>query len=387
MDISDVWRGRPERQQYWQTLPGGLVWIGLSGLLAFSSVGLTSDVEAGFRYPFWWVLVKTAVISLIYSVGTVAAVRRRKLVLLVVPAFIALVVLLSRFERLVPANLIMGDAAFAHIQSRLAIDGVLLTLCAVAGWALFVTFTGTQGVRHVRERTELELAERLQQTLAPPLSERNAQYEIHGKSVPSSQMGGDLLDAVEDGGELACYVGDVAGHGIQAGVFMGMIKSSARTALLRLSSLEELLADLNNVLIGVKAGLSTYVTFACLRCRKDGKVEYALAGHVPILHYRARSNAVSKLVMEQFPLGLFPNTTFESGSVIMEPGDMLVLLTDGLPETANQKDEQFGLDRIGEIVRGHRGGSLESMTETLFSAVRRHGRQDDDETLVLVRAL
>src|SRR5690349_10030479 len=131
MDISDAWRRRIERQQYWQTLPGGLLWIGLSALLAFSSVGLTSDVESGFRYPFWWVLVKTAVMSLIYSIGTVAAVRRRKLVFVLVPAFIGLAVLLKRLEHLIPAKLIIGDAAFEHIRSRLAIDGILLTLFAV----------------------------------------------------------------------------------------------------------------------------------------------------------------------------------------------------------------------------------------------------------------
>ena len=204
--------------------------------------------------------------------------------------------------------------------------------------------------------------------------------------MPSSQMGGDLLDAVDDCGAMACYVADVAGHGIQAGVFMGMVKSSARTALLRPRPLEELLADLNKVLLDVKGESPTYVTFACLRCREGGKVEYTLAGHGPILHYHAHQRSVSQLGMEQFPLGLFANATFASGIVEVEPGDILALLTDGLPEVEDANNEQFGLERIGKIVARNADGPLADLTETLFAAVRRFGRQTDDETLVLVRA-
>jgi serine phosphatase RsbU (regulator of sigma subunit) len=263
---------------------------------------------------------------------------------------------------------------------------VLSSAAAAVGYAVFVIFAGTQGVKHVRVRTELELAEKLQQTLAPPLAVRNAGYEIQGKSAPSSQMGGDLLDAVDDSQAIACYVADVAGHGIQAGVFMAMVNSSARTDLLRPGSLEGLLADLNRVLLDVKAGSATYVTFACLRCCEGGKVEYTLAGHGPILHYHARQRSVSQLGMEQLPLGLFSNATFASGRVEVEPGDILALLTDGLPEVEDANNEQFGLERIGNIVARNADGPLADLTETLFAAVRQFGPQADDETLVLIRA-
>jgi serine phosphatase RsbU (regulator of sigma subunit) len=257
---------------------------------------------------------------------------------------------------------------------------------AAIGWVILVLFAGTQGVKHVRVRTELELAEKLQQTLAPPLAARNSAYEILGRSVPSSQMGGDLLDAVDDCGSMSCYVADVAGHGIQAGVFMGMVKSSARTALLRPRPLEDLLADLNRFLFDVKGESPTYVTFACLRCCEGGKVEYTLAGNGPILHYRARSRTMAQLAIEQFPLGLFAHATFQSGIAEVEPGDILVLLTDGLPEVEDAYAEQFGLDRIGEIVARKADGPLADLTETLFAAVRQFGPQTDDETLVLVKA-
>lgn len=123
-------------------------------------------------------------------------------------------------------------------------------LTAILGCITLVLFAGIQGVKHVRARTELELAEKLQQTLAPPLSARNAAYEVRGKSVASSQMGGDLLDCLEEGESMVYYLADVCGHGIHAGVFMAMAKSSVRTALLRPGPLQQLLTDLNRVMLG-----------------------------------------------------------------------------------------------------------------------------------------
>lgn len=299
---------------------------------------------------------------------------------------VLVLVILPRLDAWLPVTQWLAGPGFQYVRSRLAVDGLLLGLATALGWMMLVLFAGTQGVKHVRERTELELAEKLQQTLAPPLSARNALYEVQGKSAPSSQMGGDLLDCLEDTDSLSCYLADVAGHGIQAGVFMGMMKSSVRTSLLRPVPLEQLLADLNRVLFEIKAGSSTYVTFACIRCREDRQIEYALAGHGPILHYHARTKNVSSLAMEQFPLGLFAGATFESRLAKLESGDILALLTDGLPEVTDAKDEEFGLDRIGGILAECADRPLEELIGRLFETARRHGRQNDDETLILVRA-
>jgi len=300
--------------------------------------------------------------------------------------YVLLLITLSRIDTHIPVSQGLAGPTFSYVRWRLAMDGALLGSATALGWILLIIFAGTQGVRHVRERTELELAEKLQQTLAPPLSARRVSYEIQGKSVPSGHMGGDLLDCLEDADSLACYMADVAGHGIHAGVFMGMVKSSARTALLRPGSLEQLLADLNRVLFEIKAGSATYATFACVRCREQGQIEYALAGHGPILHYHTHTKDVSLLAMEQFPLGLFPNAKFESRVAKLEPGDILALLTDGLPEVADEKDEQFGLERIGGILAKYGERTLTELIGMLFDSARRHGSQNDDETLILVRA-
>jgi hypothetical protein len=368
-----------------------LAWVALTAFLAAVPFGIAFDLGDALRRPFWWVLAKTAFFAAVVGGVFLMSTRSRKAVFAFLPVYLLVTAMLPRIESSLPLNQTLVGPVFKDVRWRLAADGVLSGAAAFFAYAFLSTFAATQGVKHVRVRTELELAEKLQQTLAPPLAARNRGYEIQGRSAPSSQMGGDLLDAVDDGGGMACYIGDVAGHGIQAGVFMGMVKSAVRTALLRPGSLEGLLADLNRVLFEVKAGSATYVTFACVRCLDDGpdsrKVEYALAGNGPILHYHAGSKTTSQLAMEQFPLGLFAHATFQSGIAKVEPGDILALLTDGLPEVEDAGGEQFGLDRIAEIVARNASGTLADVIDKLFAVIRRHGQQTDDETLVLVRVL
>jgi len=354
-------------------------------LTLFSIELVNTDLRNALQWPFWWTLTYSASLGVLAGFALVA-IRNRKLLFVIAPAFVLLLSGIPKIVSSFPLNKTLMGPGFEYVRWRLAMDGGLSIAAAMAGYVIFILFIGTQGVRHVRVRTELELAEKVQQALAPPLDFTRAGYEIYGKSAPSSQMGGDLLDAVYDGEAMACYVGDVAGHGIQAGVFMGMVKSAARTALLRPGSLEALFADLNRVLFEVKAESATYVTFACVRCRDGGKVEYSLAGNGPILHYHASSKTMSQLTMEQFPLGLFAHATFQSCLVKVEPGDILALLTDGLPEVEDANGEQFGLERIGELVARNASGPLADLTEKLFAAVRRYGSRTDDETFVLVRA-
>jgi hypothetical protein len=385
--MSTFRRAHRQGYRYWRSLPlSGLAAVLLAMGLTNASIAFTLDVTNALQGPFWFVLATAALLGACTVVLGFTAMRRPKSLLLV---FVVMLLLSFGIRTVMPgfaSNQPLKGPGFGAIRSRLTADGSLSIFLMLGGLLIFLNFAVTQGVKHIRTRTELELAEKLQQTLAPPLAAKYDGYEIQGRSAPSSQMGGDLLDAVDGGNAMACYVADVAGHGIQAGVFMGMVKSSARTALLRPRPLRGFLADLNRVLFEIKAASATYVTFACLRCGEGGGVEYSLAGNGPILHYHAQSKTTSQLGMEQFPLGMFANTTFQSSFVQVEPGDILTLLTDGMPEVEDAKGEQFGLERIGEIVARNAAGPLADLTDRLFDAVREHGPRTDDETLVLVRA-
>jgi Stage II sporulation protein E (SpoIIE) len=116
------------------------------------------------------------------------------------------------------------------LNRRVVFDAIGI-LVAGLGYRLLVDFIRTEGVATVRMQTELALAHGIQATLVPTLSYRVGRFEAYGKSIPSTEMGGDLIDAVESDGTLLAYVADISGHGLAAGQLMGMLKTAIRVSL------------------------------------------------------------------------------------------------------------------------------------------------------------
>lgn len=142
---------------------------------------------------------------------------------------------------------------------------------------------------------------------------------------------------------------------------------------------------LNRVLPGVKEP-QMYATFAGFRLDPDGSVFYALAAHPPLLHYRTHAS-VEQISIEEFPLGLLPVSGFSSASTTMASGDLLIAVTDGILETSNKSEDEFGLDRLQEVVGRHSTDRLPVIADAILNAVRAFGKQIDDRTLLLIRRL
>jgi phosphoserine phosphatase RsbU/P len=109
------------------------------------------------------------------------------------------------------------------------------------------------------------------------------------------------------------------------------------------------------------------------------------AGHLPILHYRYRSRDTARLSMEQFPLGLIPGGRYESQRVSYSPGDVFLLLTDGVTEVVNDREEEFGLARLEQLLSKLAAQSLSQIWELVMREVQQHGAQQDDQSLLLLR--
>jgi serine phosphatase RsbU (regulator of sigma subunit) len=251
-------------------------------------------------------------------------------------------------------------------------------------------------VEAVRARNELELAHGIQKTLVPSIHRRTQAFEIYGVSQPSEKVGGDLVDAVDlPGGDVVAYLADIAGHGLQAGILMGMLKTAARTALAGSSAgggdvLSRLMQTLNEVLPQVKEA-HMYATFTALRLNADGTAFCGMAASPPVLHYRAVSGTVVITEEEQFPLGLLPVPGFPAKQWQIEPGDLLLIATDGVLEvTASAKDSdgvEFGPGALARVVAAHAQTALPELSGVILHAVRSYGNQLDDQTLLLVRRL
>ncbi len=267
---------------------------------------------------------------------------------------------------------------------RAGIEAGACCLMVIIGYIFFVRFVGTEGAEQLRLKTEVNLAQQIHEVLVPPVNETFGRVEVFGRSKASAEVGGDLFDVFSGNHGVVVTVADVSGHGVAAGTMMGMMKSATRVKLMDGAKLDTLVHDLNRVLFQVK-GDGMFMTIAALRFHGDGAVEIAVAGHLPVLRVRASDGEVELLPNEQLPLGILEDTSFWSRTIEGRSGDLFVLLTDGLTEVENEKGEELGWERLRDICAANRSKSLQEIHDAVMSTVAGFGRQEDDQTLALVR--
>ena len=270
------------------------------------------------------------------------------------------------------------------VKERVLFDAIGIWISASLGLRLLLSFVTKEGLANVRMQTELSLAHGIQATLVPTVSFQTTSFEVYGKSIPSTEMGGDLIDVVESGSTLLAYVADISGHGLAAGQLMGMLKAALRVSLQFHQQPVALLESADRVLPAIK-GPGMYATLALLYFDGSAQAEYALAGHVPILHYRHSSRDTVRLTMEQFPLGLVPGGRYASQRLSYSPHDVFLMLTDGITEVVNDRDEEFGLVRLEQLLSQHADEPLPWIWELAMGEVKQHGLQQDDQSLLLLR--
>jgi stage II sporulation SpoE-like protein len=277
-----------------------------------------------------------------------------------------------------------GAGGMAAIRHRAVVDGMATIVCVTLGYIAFIRFIRTEGMRQTRLRAEMDLARQIHASLVPPIDLATTAFEARGRSVPSSEVGGDLVDAFERGGYLSACVADVAGHGVPAGALMAMMRGALRPQLSACAKLETLLADVNRLLVDLGRP-DRFVTLACLRFDGTGGAEYALAGHLPILRIRSGAAAVERFENPSPPLGVQPDAAFTSGRVTTAAGDLFAIFTDGLSEVRDRARREFGIERIEALLLAHAARPLGEIEREVFAAAERHGKRLDDQTLLLVR--
>jgi serine phosphatase RsbU (regulator of sigma subunit) len=260
----------------------------------------------------------------------------------------------------------------------------------MASCLFFLVFIQHEGRHSVRIETELSLAHSIQKTLVPKITIENTHYEIYGVSVPSDNVGGDIVDVVElpDGG-LFAYVADIARHGLSAGILMGMLKASIRTQLLDGFSPAAVFERLNRVLPAVKEN-HMYATCTALRLPVLNStdmpaVEFAIAAQPPILHYRKEDHRVTRLGDEQLPIGLLPEASYRSYHWHVKSKDLLLIATDGILDAEDRHGEAFGLRRLEALPLKYQDAPLADIADYIHIALRDSYQQSDDQTLLLIR--
>jgi sigma-B regulation protein RsbU (phosphoserine phosphatase) len=238
----------------------------------------------------------------------------------------------------------------------------------------------------------MEIASQIQTSVLPRTLDAEG-LEIAARMVPASEVGGDYYELlpVEDG---ACWIGigDVAGHGMPAGVVMLMIQTAVATFVRERpgATPADLIASINHVLFhNVRDRLRSdeHVTLCLLR--HDGRGRIAFAGaHEEMVVFRAAASRAELIETPGTWIGFAEDISemTMNGELELGVGDVLVVFTDGVTEAMNAGGEQFGIERLVEEVEARAGDSPEVMCDAILDRVAAWTDvQADDVTLMVVR--
>ncbi len=263
---------------------------------------------------------------------------------------------------------------------------------------LFAGFIRDATERHARLDAEhallsanekLRLAHEIQQRFFPTMAPAFPGFDIAGASHPAEQAGGDYFDYLSmTGGQLALVIGDVSGHGLGPALLMSQTRACLRTLLLLTQDVSDLLTRLN-VFLTADCGDERFVTLflACVD-PQERKMIYASGGHQSYL-LRA-SGRVETLVATGIPLGIMTRPIGSSPELSLYPGDLLLMVTDGIEETTSPDGCELGRGRVLEVVQANRHRPASEIVTALFSAASDFaagGVQQDDITAVVAKVL
>lgn len=243
--------------------------------------------------------------------------------------------------------------------------------------------------RSLREReAHLLAAQEIQSRLWPEALETLPGYDVAGASYPAAFAGGDCFDFIPMGdGVTGFVIGDVSGHGLGTALLTALTQAHLRSLADMHTDLREILARTNRCLAKETDHFVT-LFFGCLSPQSH-TLRYVNAGH-PLAYVLDRAGDVKRrLDNTALPLAVAAEAEFAEGEpVVLESGDMIVLLTDGVQEAFSPTDELFGIDRALQLLRANRDKTARQMIEMLHVAVREFAGEKellDDMTAVIIK--
>src|SRR5215204_5989782 len=246
-----------------------------------------------------------------------------------------------------------------------------------------------QKVAQERERIEQELrvARMIQHTLLPKSLPELEGHQIAVYYQPAREVGGDFYDFLDlPDGRLGLIVGDVSGKGVPAAIVMAITRTLLRAAY-RMGSPApgEILEQVNNILYRDIPANMFVTCLAALLDSRTGRLQYANAGHD--LPYVRHADGVGRLRARGMPLGLMPNMSYEQKEITLEPGESILLYSDGLVEAHNPQREMFGFPRMQGFVGAHPDAAtlIDSLLAELERFTGEEWEQEDDITLLTLQ--
>ena len=364
-------------KEFWQKLPpSSMALLVLAIFFSFAPIGFANDISVNGRFPISRLLIAVITSGLLSAGVAYGAMRNQWWVLIFsLVAFIGGMFISIQIPLLPESD---------ENQVRVTMDAFAMIACMTLGYGLFISFIGRIGIGKRELDVEIELAREIHQQLVPDIHFTSDQLEIVGKSSPATQVGGDLIDLTEIEDRQVAYIADVSGHGVGAALMMAMFKSALRTQLRQSTDLESALKPVSDTIYRLKKR-TMFLTFAGFEHLPDHRIRYTTAGHLPILHYAAKEKICNQLLVRQLPLSVTADVSIQFQETVVEPGDILILITDGLTETENASREEFGIERIEKMIQQLHQQPLTSILDSIMKSVNTFGNTFDDRSILLAR--
>lgn len=313
------------------------------------------------------------------------------------PRFASGTVVLQGIRSVLAVPLGVADKVFGIIYADSPIaDGrftedhlkLLTTLASVAAIRVENTRLAEARLQQERLERELALAMEIQQRFQPAAPPHVPGYELQGISFPCYEIGGDYYDFIKrDDGRLVIALGDVSGKGTAAALLMSSLHAAIHAQSGSHDSLVATISAVNRYLADNIPPNRFVTLFYAELDPETGTVSFLNAGHNPPLIIHA-AGTVEQLASGGLPLGIKPNAEFREGRTHMQLGDVLVIYSDGVTESASPTGEEFGSTRLYEVVSRNIDASAAGIRDRIESALTKfsQGTQAaDDITLVIVK--
>ncbi|HUI71844.1 MAG TPA: GAF domain-containing SpoIIE family protein phosphatase [Spirochaetia bacterium] len=277
------------------------------------------------------------------------------------------------------ANQHFTDEDFQHLK----------TFADYASITIDNLYTYVEVLEKRQMEREVDIAAQIQKRLLPSQLPNlsNAILAVH--SVPARGVSGDYYDVIRlDENKVALVICDVAGKGIPAAMVMVMIRSIVHLLAGPGRDAAATLTDINQGITG-RIEIDHFATIGVLIYDQGQReVQYANAAHLPLMVYRRRTGTLAKLDAKGLPIGVERDACYEQKRIRVEPGDLLVLCTDGIIEAMNSSGKQYTLARLKGVIEKGAADGADKLVDSIREDVTRHvgaARQHDDQTLLLLQ--
>jgi len=229
---------------------------------------------------------------------------------------------------------------------------------------------------------ELEIAKRIQLSILPSSFPASRSFRIAARYLPMTSVAGDFYDFFVMGDhEAGLLIADVSGHGVPAALIASMVKLAATTQQANADSPSQLLHGMNRILCGNTQSQFVTAGYVYLNASSQ-ELRYSAAAHPPML--LLRNGEVTSITENGLMLAAFDFATYTTLTHAIQPGDRLVLYTDGVLEATNIHDEEFGPDRLHTLVRETASLSDAEAADKIISSIQQWSATQNDDLTVLL---